>query len=68
MNKKRLRPAVKALLFVIIITIACIGIWRITSANKENANKKDEESQVEILQDNGDLEIIIPEDQESGGF
>ena len=66
MKKKKLR---KEIWFVIAgaILICVFFIWKTFSANDDSKNQSSE-SDVSLIENEGDVEIIIPDDMEQGGF
>lgn len=60
----------KSTLTIVLTIVSVLLIAYITFIIKKMNNKEpqDSESQAQMIEVEGDLEIIIPEDQESDGF
>lgn len=65
MKKRKLRKPVWIVLFVLILICAFAGSKLLFGNDKGNAASGGDAS---IIENKGDLEIIIPEDMESDGF
>ncbi|MBQ6217781.1 MAG: hypothetical protein IJI66_14385 [Erysipelotrichaceae bacterium] len=62
--KKELFKKVMISMMTVLMLLCILSGCRNTS-NQQNSSGKNE---VQILEDEGEIEIEIPEDQESGGF
>lgn len=68
-RNKRLTSRTKMILVSCAVILCIVIIWAVSGSNKiseSEAPSKDGEAQV--IESEGDVEIIIPDDQESGGF
>ena len=68
MTKRKMKKGSAAILTVIVLLICVSLYFGISMLTKKNSNEQVQGSQSQMLEENGNLELIIPEDQEAGGF
>ena len=69
--KKRLRKEVKILLIVLVFMLCGFFFFRILNTEKSaeaNHGNNSGSSNAEIIENEGDIEIVIPEEMDDGGF
>lgn len=65
----RLKKSTKLSILALAVVVCIAIVWAVVGSmnnNSSESNHKDGEAQV--IENEGDVEIIIPDDQESGGF
>lgn len=63
------KKTILAIVLVICVLVAGIFIWKgAGSHNKDPEEETHNEQEATILEDDGDIVIIIPDDQDSAGF